>query len=488
MNARIWLNQNICGSPGSGPCWTALVGLAPGVSCAMNYVCALTNAASEHYINMAWYLAWDGISCSPGWLVADVISILVNCPGGDAEQDMSIQRVASLDPNSKQGPVGVGSANFITAGALPYVITFENSSSATAPAQTVVITDALDAAKVDLASVTPGPISVAGQVVTPPAIPLLVSPFNATVDLRPNTNLLVQIGASLSTSTPIMTWAWSSIDPTTGLPPTDPLAGFLPPGSSASLSYTVRPATPTPTGTVIKNTAAVVFDLNSPINTPTWTNTIDSTAPTSRVASFTKPSGCLDLKVSWSGTDVGSGIKDYTIYVSDGVGAFTPWLANIPVTSATYQGVAGHTYGFYSIARDRAGNIEPNKTAAEATIHASAKCGGPPSLSGAATVQSTSGNTITLSLQVTNTGTEAANNIIISSVVPRLLSGAGKVTFSGPTLPIALGSVAPGASAAVSLDFTIPATVNVVAVAESGTVQDAQSKTYKYTMGQEVPR
>src|ERR1017187_9689165 len=104
MNARIWLNQNICGSPGSGPCWTALVGLAPGVSCAMNYVCALTNAASEHYINMAWYLAWDGISCSPGWLVADVISILVNCPGGDAEQDMSIQRVASLDPNSKQGP------------------------------------------------------------------------------------------------------------------------------------------------------------------------------------------------------------------------------------------------------------------------------------------------------------------------------------------------------------------------------------------------
>jgi hypothetical protein len=40
--------------------------------------------------------------------------------------------------------------------------------------------------------------------------------------------------------------------------------------------------------------------------------------------------------------------------------------------SATFLGTAGHTYGFYSIATDYAGNIEASKTAAEATTHVAA--------------------------------------------------------------------------------------------------------------------
>src|SRR5207253_7832664 len=71
--------------------------------------------------------------------------------------------------------------------------------------------------------------------------------------------------------------------------------------------------------------------------------------------------------VQWSGTDVGSGVQDYTVYVSDNGAPFAPFQTNTTATSATFNGQVGHTYGFYSIARDLVGNVEAVKTAAEAT-------------------------------------------------------------------------------------------------------------------------
>jgi len=71
--------------------------------------------------------------------------------------------------------------------------------------------------------------------------------------------------------------------------------------------------------------------------------------------------------VSWSGTDVGSGVANYTVYVSDDGAPFAPWLERTPATSATFTGQMGHTYRFLSIAEDRVGNAEPPKTLAEAT-------------------------------------------------------------------------------------------------------------------------
>ena len=43
------------------------------------------------------------------------------------------------------------------------------------------------------------------------------------------------------------------------------------------------------------------------------------------------------------------------------------WQQNSSATSATFTEQVGRTYGFYSIARDLAGNTELPKTAAEAT-------------------------------------------------------------------------------------------------------------------------
>jgi uncharacterized repeat protein (TIGR01451 family) len=223
------------------------------------------------------------------------------------------------------------------------------------------------------------------------------------------------------------------------------------------------------------------------MNTKVWTNTLDSTPPVSQVKAL-PPHSCLDFKVSWSGTDTGSGIQDYTVYVSDTGGPFTAWQINSPATSATYQGEDGHSYGFYSIARDRVGNLELSNSAAEATtsVARTTTCGGPPSLTGSATVQSLSGTTLTLALQITNNGTETANNITVTKVVPIVLSGAGQVTLSSPTLPINVGALAPGASATVTLVLTVPSTVTNLSLIEPGTMQDAQANTYSYTLGQEV--
>jgi streptogramin lyase len=277
------------------------------------------------------------------------------------------QPVTSLDPNVKIGSQGVGSAAYVAASApLGYSVYFDNQPTATAPAQAVTITDTLNA-NLDLSTVTLGSITFPNQIVTPPSIPLSVSPFTTTVDLRPNTNLMVKINASLNSTTGALIWTFQSLDPATGLPPTDPLAGFLPPGGEGSVLFTVLPKSTVTTGTVIQNTATVVFDVNPPINTPTWFNTVDNTRPVSMVSALPQTETAYSFPVQWSGTDVGVGVQDFTIYISDNNAPFMAWLTNTTATQAMYPGTGGHTYSFYSIARDLVGNVEAGKTNADAT-------------------------------------------------------------------------------------------------------------------------
>jgi hypothetical protein len=70
--------------------------------------------------------------------------------------------------------------------------------------------------------------------------------------------------------------------------------------------------------------------------------------------------------VSWSG-EAASGIASYDVYVSDNSGAFALWQSATTQTSASYTGVAGHAYGFYSIATDNEGHVESTPSGAQAT-------------------------------------------------------------------------------------------------------------------------
>jgi hypothetical protein len=96
---------------------------------------------------------------------------------------------------------------------------------------------------------------------------------------------------------------------------------------------------------------------------------IDATKPVSHVTALPATATTPNFSVQWSGTDATSGLANYTIYVSDNGGPFAPWLSNVTSTQAYYTGSLLHTYGFYSLALDVAGNQENPKTAAEATTH-----------------------------------------------------------------------------------------------------------------------
>jgi len=111
----------------------------------------------------------------------------------------------------------------------------------------------------------------------------------------------------------------------------------------------------------------VVFDANAPINTPSWLNTIDVTLPLSSVTALPSTESSPTFTVSWSGSDVGSGIATYSIYDSDNGGTYTPWQVASTATSASFTGQVGHTYGFFSIATDGAGNVQTAKTSADTT-------------------------------------------------------------------------------------------------------------------------
>ena len=199
---------------------------------------------------------------------------------GTDDADLNGPTVTSLDPNDKVGSTGSGPLQYVSGGAaVPYSVYFENQPTATAPAQKVTVTDTLNP-NLDLTTLMLGPIAVPNQVITPPSIPLSVAPFTTTMDLRPTTNLLVKINAYLNATTGVLTSGpFQSLDPATNQPPTDPLAGFLPPSAEGSVFFTVMPKSTVTTGSVIQNTATVVFDVNQPINTPTWSNTIDNTKP-----------------------------------------------------------------------------------------------------------------------------------------------------------------------------------------------------------------
>ena len=49
---------------------------------------------------------------------------------------------------------------------------------------------------------------------------------------------------------------------------------------------------------------------------------------------------------------------DFTIFVSEDNGPFTSWLTNTIGLSKVFKGEQGKTYSFYSVARDRVGNVE----------------------------------------------------------------------------------------------------------------------------------
>jgi hypothetical protein len=278
---------------------------------------------------------------------------------------------ASLDPNDLTGPTGYGAQGwFQPVSPFQYTLSFNNLPTATNPATNVYVTNTFDANTLDLSTLSVSSVSMGSASYPSLNIPLMVRPFSQDIDLRnaqPAQNLIVRVNASLDQTTGNVNVSFLSLDPSTGLEPTDATVGFLPPGAGGAVLFTAKPKPSLATGTTIQSSGSVIFDTNAAINTNTWLNTVDVTPPVSRVTAMPATEPLLNFPVSWSGTDQGSGIANYSIYVSDNGGPFTEWLPNSMGTSTAYPGVAGHIYAFYSIAIDNVDNGEAAKTAAETT-------------------------------------------------------------------------------------------------------------------------
>jgi RHS repeat-associated protein len=296
----------------------------------------------------------------------------------------------SHDPNAKTGPVGYGPQGFIPAiSVFPYRVEFENDPTATAPAQLAIITDPLNP-NIDWSTLQFTEVGFGSNVI---ALPAGTQHFQTTVPMDySGVTFDVLIELSFNTSSGLITATFRSIDPATGLPP-PVLIGFLPPEDGTGrgigyVSYTVMPKPGLPTGTQIRNVASVIFDTNAPVTTDQVDdndpskgvdpakqdlNTIDAVPPTSTVTplpAFSPGS----FTVNWSGQDDpgGSGINSFEVWVSDNGGPFTLWLDETTATSATFTGLDGHSYGFYSIAFDNAGNTQPIPAGAQATTEVDA--------------------------------------------------------------------------------------------------------------------
>lgn len=281
--------------------------------------------------------------------------------------------VRPIDPNDMIGPPGFGDEKWIAKNAtLPYTIRFENDSTqATAPAQVVTIAQQLDTT-LDARTFRLGRFGFGNFIFE---VPENRSFYSQRLNVRDSLALFVDVNAGIDVTTNTAFWIFKSVDPATGELPTNPLSGFLLVNDAAGrgqgfVSYTIRPKSTVRTRDVVNAEAGIIFDNNEPIDTPPIFNTIDAGPPASRVFPLPDRIDTTAFVVSWSGQDDpnGSGLRNFELYVAKDEESFDLHQSGLQDTSLVFIGEFGHTYHFFTVATDNAGNVEPMKSEAEATI------------------------------------------------------------------------------------------------------------------------
>src|SRR5690606_11194803 len=151
----------------------------------------------------------------------------------------------------------------------------------------------------------------------------------------------------------LISWDLQALDPATMAPPSDPLAGFLPPNQDppegeGQVTFSVE-ADALGSGTGLSNEASIVFDSNQPIETGAWTNVVDTAPPSASVSG--DPGASVDeASVAWAGSDDAAGIGLWEIRVSKDGGPYTLWKLADGEGSATFAADVAGTYAFRATA------------------------------------------------------------------------------------------------------------------------------------------
>lgn len=239
-------------------------------------------------------------------------------------KEIPLEKVQSLDPNEKIGPTGYGEKNYMSsAGKMYYHIAFENKKEATAPAYRVQIVDTLSAV-FDPETVKFGSTSHSG------------SQYNWKMERNGN----------------ILKWDIEGIE----LPP-----NATPPEGEGYVTFSVDLKDGLQSGVPIENRATIVFDLNEPITTNTWSNVLDKIAPVTVMNPVNYTAGDKLVTVSCNAADNenGAGVGRYEFFASVDnapfkfIGETVENTIQFAVSDSTQ-----HNYRFYVLTADKVNNAE----------------------------------------------------------------------------------------------------------------------------------
>jgi hypothetical protein len=196
------------------------------------------------------------------------------------------ETVTPGDPNEKLGWTDAGLPGITTTtDALHYAVYFENDPKiASAPAQEVVLEDALDP-NLDWSTFRLDEIAWGDFTVPIPAdagslqTRVTVQDYRATMDRTWWVDISAQVDGSGTAR-----WTFRTLDPLTGDLPEDALAGFLPVNNETGrgqghVAFTIRPRSGTLPGTRLANRAIIRFDQEAAIQTGEVLFTVQTVLP-----------------------------------------------------------------------------------------------------------------------------------------------------------------------------------------------------------------
>ena len=279
--------------------------------------------------------------------------------------------VNSYDPNEMIGPSGYDDqAHYIKPiHQMPYMITFENKSSATAPAHEVFVTDVLDASKYDFSTFSFTGFGWAENSYTVGG----GKTKEFTRDINYNVkgqDILVRVTGQFDEKTGTIYWSFVSLKKN-GDEIEDPDLGFLVPNNDnrdgeGFVSFVIEHKANPANGSTISNKATIIFDANDPIVTNTYVNTFDIDYPSSQITKVEEKDGKLVVTVS--GSDATSGIDVYHIYAFKNGGEAEHVATITEGNQATFKCDSGTKYGLCVIATDNVGWNEPKDIKAETEV------------------------------------------------------------------------------------------------------------------------
>jgi PKD repeat protein len=269
--------------------------------------------------------------------------------------------LTAVDPNVKYGPgnnTNLKHVNFLHN--YGYTIFFENLATATAPAAYVEVTDTLDMTKLDINTFQTSGFGWGDSVAFTDANR---GDYSLLKDLQPGKPNKLRVDVRIDTTSGIVKWKFSTLDPVTLQLTDDPTEGFLPPNingveGAGYVSFSIKAKAGVTTGAVINNNASIIFDQNAAILTPVWQHIVDTTKPQSQVAALPAIVNTPNFVVNWGGSDAHAGIDKFAVYVSINDSIFKNWKKFTTALTDTFHGQFNKTYKFFSVAVDKAGNFE----------------------------------------------------------------------------------------------------------------------------------